>query len=114
MKKIEEGNLPAKEVSEIIYIAHIQLGPVHQYYLSLYFNPLHSVFDFLSFLVLVDVQVEKAKAAQKQDFPDGIPECGSDALRFGLLAYTVQVGSLHLHKNKPLEYMLNVRIAHKL
>jgi len=35
-------------------------------------------------------EVEKSKADQKADFPDGIPECGSDALRFGLLAYTVQ------------------------
>jgi len=35
-------------------------------------------------------EVEKSQADQKADFPDGIPECGSDALRFGLLAYTVQ------------------------
>lgn len=33
----------------------------------------------------------QAKEGQKLDFPNGIPECGADALRFGLLAYTVQV-----------------------
>ncbi|KAJ3368808.1 hypothetical protein GGF31_006095 [Allomyces arbusculus] len=33
-------------------------------------------------------EVEKAKAGQKQDFPRGIPECGTDALRFALCAYT--------------------------
>lgn len=35
--------------------------------------------------------MEKAKEGQKLDYPTGIPECGTDALRFGLLAYTVQV-----------------------
>lgn len=28
---------------------------------------------------------------QKTDFPDGIEECGTDALRFALVAYTTQV-----------------------
>ena len=36
-------------------------------------------------------EVEKAKAGQKQDYPQGIPECGTDALRFALCAYTAQV-----------------------
>lgn len=31
-------------------------------------------------------EIEKAKAGQKQDYPDGIPECGTDALRFALCA----------------------------
>ncbi|KAK5642775.1 hypothetical protein RI129_008942 [Pyrocoelia pectoralis] len=31
-------------------------------------------------------EVEKAKLGQKQDYPDGIPECGTDALRFALCA----------------------------
>ena len=36
-------------------------------------------------------EVEKAKQGQKADFPDGIEECGTDALRFALCAYTSQV-----------------------
>ncbi|KAJ3057123.1 hypothetical protein HK097_000051 [Rhizophlyctis rosea] len=32
-------------------------------------------------------EVVKAKAGQKEDFPNGIPKCGTDALRFALLAY---------------------------
>lgn len=31
-------------------------------------------------------EIEKAKAGQKRDYPDGIPECGTDALRFALCA----------------------------
>lgn len=29
-------------------------------------------------------------AVQKADYPNGIPECGTDALRFALCAYTAQ------------------------
>lgn len=35
-------------------------------------------------------EIEKAKAGQKADVPEGIKECGSDALRFTLVAYTSQ------------------------
>ncbi|KAG5898092.1 hypothetical protein JTB14_001795 [Gonioctena quinquepunctata] len=31
-------------------------------------------------------EIDKAIEGQKQDYPDGIPECGTDALRFGLCA----------------------------
>ncbi|CAH0546633.1 unnamed protein product [Brassicogethes aeneus] len=31
-------------------------------------------------------EIDKAKAGQKQDYPEGIPECGTDALRFALCA----------------------------
>ncbi|XP_063095318.1 general transcription factor IIH subunit 4 isoform X4 [Cavia porcellus] len=37
-----------------------------------------------------------ATAAQKKDFPHGIPECGTDALRFTLCSHGVQGGDLHL------------------
>ncbi|KAM9927369.1 hypothetical protein OXX59_002588 [Metschnikowia pulcherrima] len=33
-------------------------------------------------------EIEKAAAGQKQSYPSGIPECGTDALRFALCAYT--------------------------
>lgn len=36
-------------------------------------------------------EVDKAKAVQKEDFPEGIEECGTDALRFALISYTSQV-----------------------
>jgi valyl-tRNA synthetase len=36
-------------------------------------------------------ELEKAKEGMKKDFPDGIPECGTDALRFALISYTSQV-----------------------
>lgn len=35
-------------------------------------------------------EIEKAKAGQAQDYPNGIPECGTDALRFALCAYMSQ------------------------
>lgn len=34
------------------------------------------------------VEVERATKYQKTAFPDGIPQCGTDALRFALLSYT--------------------------
>ena len=46
----------------------------------------------------------KAKAAQTLDFPEGIPECGADALRFGLLAYTVQGRDVNLDIKRVVGY----------
>eukprot|EP00956_Cyclotella_meneghiniana_P010179 scaffold14046_cov76-Cyclotella_meneghiniana.AAC.8 len=63
LKKLDEGNLPPKEVA-------------------------------------------RAKKDQETDFPDGIPECGSDALRFGLLAYTVQGRDVNLDMKRVVGYRL--------
>ena len=41
-------------------------------------------------------EVEKAIKGQKEDFPNGIPECGTDALRFALCAYTSQGRDINL------------------
>ena len=49
-------------------------------------------------------EVERAKKDQQGDFPDGIPECGSDALRFGLLAYTVQGKDVNLDIKRVVGY----------
>ncbi|GJE94069.1 valyl-tRNA synthetase-like protein [Phanerochaete sordida] len=37
---------------------------------------------------LDEKEIVKAKAGQKKDYPKGIPECGTDALRFALCAYS--------------------------
>jgi valyl-tRNA synthetase len=38
---------------------------------------------------LPESEVKKAIVQKKKDFPQGIPECGTDALRFALLSYMV-------------------------
>jgi valyl-tRNA synthetase len=39
-------------------------------------------------------EVEKATKYQKTAFPDGIPQCGTDALRFSLVSYTTGGGDI--------------------
>ena len=40
--------------------------------------------------------MKKAQAGQAQDYPEGIPECGTDAMRFALVAYTAQGRDINL------------------
>eukprot|EP00743_Colponemidia_sp_Colp-15_P000988 GILK01001092.1.p1 GENE.GILK01001092.1~~GILK01001092.1.p1 ORF type:complete len:1074 (+),score=191.88 GILK01001092.1:330-3224(+) len=49
-------------------------------------------------------EVVKAMEGQKKDFPEGIPECGADALRFGLLAYTIQGRNVNLDIQRIVGY----------
>lgn len=49
-------------------------------------------------------EVERAKQGQKSDYPNGIPECGTDALRFALCAYTSQGRDINLDVNRILGY----------
>lgn len=51
-------------------------------------------------------EVERAKKNNQEEFPDGIPECGSDALRFGLLAYTVQGRDINLDVKRVVGYRM--------
>jgi valyl-tRNA synthetase len=53
---------------------------------------------------LPEKEITKAKEGQKRDFPEGIPECGADALRFGLLAYTLQGRNVNLDINRVVGY----------
>eukprot|EP00871_Galdieria_phlegrea_P001425 jgi/Galph1/2283/GphlegSOOS_G928.1 len=49
-------------------------------------------------------EIKRAMDGQKQEYPSGIPECGSDALRYGLLAYTVQGRDINLDVNRVAAY----------
>lgn len=46
---------------------------------------------------LPPAEVEKASRGMEEDFPKGIPECGTDALRFGLASYTGQSHDINLN-----------------
>ncbi len=42
-------------------------------------------------------ELKRATAAQAKDFPQGIPECGTDALRFALCSYSTRGRSINLN-----------------
>lgn len=45
-------------------------------------------------------EIERAKQGQKADYPRGIPECGTDAMRFALCAYMSQGRDINLDINR--------------
>jgi valyl-tRNA synthetase len=49
-------------------------------------------------------EVLRAKKNNEKEFPTGIPECGTDALRFGLLAYTSQGRDINLDVKRVVGY----------
>ncbi|KAH9580058.1 Methionyl/Valyl/Leucyl/Isoleucyl-tRNA synthetase [Trypanosoma melophagium] len=53
---------------------------------------------------LDEKEVPKALKLQKETFPNGIPECGSDALRFGLLSYTQSGRNVNLDIDRIVAY----------
>jgi valyl-tRNA synthetase len=53
---------------------------------------------------LPEKEIARGMLAQKEQYPDGIPECGADALRFGMLAYTLQGRNVNLDVNRVVGY----------
>ncbi|XP_021752900.1 valine--tRNA ligase, mitochondrial 1-like [Chenopodium quinoa] len=49
-------------------------------------------------------ELSRAKDVQKRDFPNGIPECGADALRFALVSYTAQSDKINLDIQRVVGY----------
>uniref|UniRef100_A0A8D0APM0 Valine--tRNA ligase n=1 Tax=Sander lucioperca TaxID=283035 RepID=A0A8D0APM0_SANLU len=91
------GKLPFKEV----YL-HAVVRDAHGRKMSKSLgNGLHAL---LMDSNLDPVEVEKAKQGQASDYPNGIPECGTDALRFALCAYTGQGRDINLDVNRILGY----------
>ncbi|CAG2161729.1 unnamed protein product [Oppiella nova] len=88
------GKLPFKEVylHSIIRDAH---GRKMSKSLGNVIDPLHvihgiSLEDLHQTLYnsnLDPTEIDRAKAGQKADYPQGIPECGTDAMRFALCSY---------------------------
>merc|ERR1719171_3229747 len=66
--------------------------------------PLAQLVDKLKAGNLRASEVKRAEEAFKSDFPDGMPRCGTDALRVGLLAYTVQGRDINLDIKRVVGY----------
>uniref|UniRef100_A0A6Q2X8Z8 Valine--tRNA ligase n=1 Tax=Esox lucius TaxID=8010 RepID=A0A6Q2X8Z8_ESOLU len=102
------GQLPFKEV----WLFDLLTGPSLSLNLYLTIAPIHGgpgsccsgLYAQLNDSNLDPVEVEKAKQGQKSDYPSGIPECGTDALRFALCAYTSQGRDINLDVNRILGY----------
>lgn len=52
---------------------------------------------------LAEGEIKKAVVAKTKDFPTGIPECGTDALRFSLMNYMIQ-SSINLDVKRVVGY----------
>uniref|UniRef100_A0A672KK87 valine--tRNA ligase n=1 Tax=Sinocyclocheilus grahami TaxID=75366 RepID=A0A672KK87_SINGR len=105
------GNLPFKEVylHAVVRDAHGRkmsksLGNVIDPLDVITGISLEGLYALLMDSNLDPLEIEKAKQGQKSDYPSGIPECGTDALRFALCAYTSQGRDINLDVNRILGY----------
>ncbi|XP_071449682.1 valine--tRNA ligase isoform X1 [Hetaerina americana] len=97
------GKLPFKEV-----FLHALVRDAHGRKMSKSLGNVIDPMDVISGISLEDLhsqlysgnldakEIEKAKQGQKEDYPNGIPECGTDALRFALCAYMSQGRDINL------------------
>jgi valyl-tRNA synthetase len=67
-------------------------------------STLQHLLDTLTNSLLPEKEILHASGAKKKEFPKGIPRCGADALRFGLLAYTSQGRDVNLDINRVIGY----------
>ena len=53
---------------------------------------------------LTPKQIDRGIEGKKKEFPDGIPACGVDAMRLGLLSYTIQGRNINLDVKRIVGY----------
>ena len=49
-------------------------------------------------------ELERSLKEKKKEFPDGLPQCGADALRLGLMSYLIQGRNINLDVNRVVGY----------
>lgn len=97
------GQLPFKEV-----FLHAMIRDAHGRKMSKSLGNVIDPIDVIHGITLAELnkqlekgnldskELKRAKEGQARDYPNGIPECGTDALRFALMAYTSQGRDINL------------------
>jgi len=67
-------------------------------------SPLDLLIEKLKTSNLKPEEVSKSIEEKKRSFPEGMPECGADGLRLGLLAYTIQGRNINLDIDRVVGY----------
>lgn len=49
-------------------------------------------------------ELERSLKEKQKEFPDGLPQCGADALRLGLMSYLIQGRNINLDVNRVMGY----------
>jgi valyl-tRNA synthetase len=93
MVRDKDGRKMSKTLGNVVDPVHVMEGKSLQY-----------LIDRLKEGNLASGEVALAEKGMRENFPQGLPECGADALRFGLLAYTVQGRDINLDVSRIHSY----------
>ena len=87
--KDKEGRKMSKSLGNVIDPLQIIKGA-----------PLQDLLDAVYAGNLPKNELERSIKEKKKEFPDGIPECGADSLRLGLMSYLIQGRNINLDLNR--------------
>ena len=49
-------------------------------------------------------ELERSIKEKQKEFPDGLPECGADSLRLGVMSYLIHIRNINLDVNRVIGY----------
>jgi valyl-tRNA synthetase len=70
----------------------------------IYGAPLEELLQALRDGNLSKNELERSLKEKQKEFPDGLPECGADSLRLGLMSYLIQGRNINLDVNRVVGY----------
>ena len=91
--KDKEGRKMSKSLGNVIDPLQIIRGA-----------PLQDLLDAVKGGNLPKSEMERSLKEKQKEFPDGIPECGADSLRLGLMSYLIQGRNINLDLNRVVGY----------
>ena len=89
----KEGRKMSKSVGNVIDPLQVIRGA-----------PLEELIQAIKSGNLPKKELERSIKEKQKEFPDGIPECGADSLRLGLMSYLIQGRNINLDLNRIVGY----------